>query len=39
MDREKQPSPDIDDLGAEQVPGSGFEHEEPEPNDKAEEEA
>jgi hypothetical protein len=38
MDRKKEPNPDIEELGAEAVPGSGFEDEEPETDDDTEDE-
>jgi hypothetical protein len=37
MDRENQPYSDIEELGAEPVPGSGFENEEPDSDDGIEE--
>ena len=37
MDPENQPYPDIEELGAEPVPGSGFENEESDTDDGTEE--
>lgn len=38
MDRKNEPTPDMEELGAEPVPGSGFEDEEPETDDGTEDE-